>query len=632
MLICIAFDNVLQIRWKLSESRNPEPNTELTFRFSKVSPDQPEDMSWKFKSNGNDGLVSFREETSDICPYCNGMNESADVSRIPPKMQESAGTALPDALRLSMEMRDDVAGDNTGSTQSWRQVEKWLDICSTKHAKCPQSSLSTTPSKYPTRLLDLKAFGESGDDLRLVVPETHSLEGAYMTLSHCWGNLRINTLTADSLTGFCLKIEFSSLPKTFQDAIVITRRVGVRYLWIDSLCIIQDGEGSTEDWLRESATMDMVYHNSFLNIGATGATDGRQGCFHDRDYSEIFRPVIYKSECKLHQDKYLQPYHLVEPDFLEDTLLSEPLLTRGWVFQERFLSPRMLHFGSKQLFWECNEMQACETFPLHILSSTPLPALRRLTLDPTNQDDEYELSYLGCYKWYQIVQEYTTKNLTRGQDKLIALSGVARQFAARALPENVKYWAGMWSSDMPRGLLWKTTDKKAVRPSEYRAPSWSWASVDGQIGRPFTGTVSGKYLFQLYEANIEYKPDQYGMITSGILFVQGSVISLQCVRRDGMLALTYEGKDIERSTWFPDEMPVSLPQSFLCLCFHTGSWGMHGLTLKQNGNLPEYSRTGVFQIMPENSASAPDEWIYPESPFKELWNMDLEEEDIFAIV
>ncbi|KAH8691778.1 heterokaryon incompatibility protein-domain-containing protein, partial [Phaeosphaeriaceae sp. PMI808] len=310
------------------------------------------------------------------------------------------------------------------------------------------------------------------------------LQGAYMTLSHCWGNLRITTLTDDNLAGFCSKIEFSCLPKTFQDAIVTTRRVGIRYLWIDSLCIIQEGEGSKEDWVRESTTMDMIYHNSFLNIGATGAIDGRQGCFQNRDYGEIFRPVIYKPECKLHADKYLQPYRLVEPDFLEETLLKEPLLTRGWVFQERFLAPRMLHFGTKQLFWECNEMQVCETFPMHILSSTPLPALRRLTLDPANEDDEFELDLLGCYKWYQIVQEYTSKNLTRGQDKLIALSGVAQRFAALTLPENVKYWAGMWNSDMPRGLLWKTLDEQTVRPSEYRAPSWSWASMDGQIGRP----------------------------------------------------------------------------------------------------------------------------------------------------
>jgi hypothetical protein len=72
-------------------------------------------------------------------------------------------------------------------------------------------------------------------------------------------------------------------------------------------------------------------------------------------------------------------------------------------------------------------MQICETFPMHIMSSIPLPALRRLTLDPANKDDEFELDFLGCYKWHQIVQEYTSKNLTRGQDKLIALSGVAQR-------------------------------------------------------------------------------------------------------------------------------------------------------------------------------------------------------------
>jgi hypothetical protein len=110
-----------------------------------------------------------------------------------------------------------------------------------------------------TRLLDLMVNGREEDDVRLIISKEESVTGRYMSLSHCWGNLRIKTLTAGNLAEFRSRISFTKLPKTFQEAIVVTRKFGIRYLWIDSLCIIQEGEGSKDDWLHESGMMDSIY-------------------------------------------------------------------------------------------------------------------------------------------------------------------------------------------------------------------------------------------------------------------------------------------------------------------------------------------------------------------------------------
>jgi hypothetical protein len=149
------------------------------------------------------------------------------------------------------------------------------------------------------------------------------------------------------------EIPMTILPQTFRDAISITRRLGVQYLWIDSLCIIQDSE---EDWERESSMMGSVYQNGMCNIGATAASNGTVGCFSERD-PLLAQPCRVKIEKDLKKFKLKKGTYNLVPKKLWDAGLSEaPLLRRAWVVQERVLTQRMLHFGRNQLFWECNEL------------------------------------------------------------------------------------------------------------------------------------------------------------------------------------------------------------------------------------------------------------------------------------
>lgn len=214
----------------------------------------------------------------------------------------------------------------------------------------------------PTRLIEIGLiYFSSGPDLCITyqVPP-----GApYITLSHTWGTAEFIKLTKSTSQSLQYGFQNTDLRKTFRVAITITRKFGVKYLWIDSLCILQD---FAEDWLHEAAQMGEIYYNSLCNVAATGASNSDQGCFFDQDTSLIF-PCIVKSEWN---NKSNHDYYVIEA-FLDRAGLECALNRRGWVVQERLLSPRVLHFGGDQRLWEYHEFDACEIYPLGLL---PFPA------------------------------------------------------------------------------------------------------------------------------------------------------------------------------------------------------------------------------------------------------------------
>ena len=159
-----------------------------------------------------------------------------------------------------------------------------------------------------------------------------------MTLSYCWGDALFPTLRIDNEHHLKNSIAFETLPKVFQDAIHIAGWFQLEYLWIDSLCIIQD---SHDDWTRESCKMKDIYRNSFLTVAATGATDPFRGCFRDRNPS-LVEPIKFR--VRNEKEEYAT---IIDWKGIEKAIHSSPLSKRAWAFQERLLSPRVLHFGEK---------------------------------------------------------------------------------------------------------------------------------------------------------------------------------------------------------------------------------------------------------------------------------------------
>lgn len=196
----------------------------------------------------------------------------------------------------------------------------WLRDCEITHQSC-SSSIASNNSFLPTRLVDLR---DEEPRLRLFPIAEPSIK--YATLSHCWGTTKRTVLTQSALPQFLNRIPPEAISKTFQDAMLVAKYLGFEYIWIDSLCIIQD---SYEDWKREAALMRDVYGESGITIAASGATDGTVGCFFGRD--SIWR-------CQIRIKLTAHPLYIIcVPKWLNVRLLDGmPLMSRGWCVVEKW--------------------------------------------------------------------------------------------------------------------------------------------------------------------------------------------------------------------------------------------------------------------------------------------------------
>ncbi|CAJ0549988.1 Ff.00g065830.m01.CDS01 [Fusarium sp. VM40] len=351
-----------------------------------------------------------------------------------------------------------------------RQIQDWVNNCERLHSAC--HSYSETPW-YPTRLLDL---GQGKDTLNLIISEEMKPIGPYMTLSHRWSNYQYEKLTSESLGRFTCSIDMKSLPRMFQEAINMTRSLGIRYLWIDSLCIMQDK--ACGDWKIEAFKMGQVYANTYLNLSASYAVD-------DGENPSIFSPepwnCVSPSVLNLPDGRELKRKFLIDGDLWTDEVDASPLMGRGWVFQERFLSPRVVHFGMRQLAWECDGGSALEMFPTSLppgfedffKTNVCVPIMQSMqTTDPAD----------FTVRWRKIVTSYSVCDLTFHTDKLVAFAEVAKLVESRRGDE---YLAGMWKSTLREDLAWwlsQDTDRSILNTgAAQRAPSWSWLSLNGEI-------------------------------------------------------------------------------------------------------------------------------------------------------
>ncbi len=324
-------------------------------------------------------------------------------------------------------------------------ADRWLKRCQKCHWKCKNPSRSV----LPTRLI---YTGLSPARIRLskYIPASSQ----YATLSHCWGHSISANLTKDNLASFQERIPPEALSQTIQDALYIAHQLGFSFVWIDKLCIVQDDH---QDWERESALMTTVYGNSSLNIAAAGAHDGSIGCFVERE-------KLWKCQAIVNFGGSSGLYDLVSRGFMFDSLISMPLLERGWALQERLLASRTLHFTRTEIFWECHQNSSCETFPDEIpeeFQNTPF----FLKKTPMN---------LSLWDW--TVERYARCKLTYRNDRLVAISGLARHIYNQTKDQ---YIAGSWRNNLVVQLGWLACEPfRRLEVFSDIAPTWSWASTN----------------------------------------------------------------------------------------------------------------------------------------------------------
>lgn len=363
----------------------------------------------------------------------------------------------------------------------------------------------------PSRILDLEALG---DPEKICLRETNDEQGNFVALSHCWGTDKASHLmtTRATLANMVSGIAVASLPPTFRDAVKVTRYLGQRYLWIDSLCICQD---DVDDWARESAAMRSIYTCAYVTIAADRAGGNSDGFFTrpERQYVPIslsapapqvtsFNPSIDASSKMLPAFAFPVPNKKASSVREWLVLSPEPLSKRAWTLQERMLPHRILHFASDQTYFECNHSFVSEDgFSM---------SGRYLSLYPDEREAGYqEIARLSRHSmnhqlWYLLLETFTGRALTVDSDRLPAISGLARLFETRlrelSRRNKVQYLAGLWSDSLIEGLGWqvigigRTRGKQWSPPPpmpspgsrDYWAPSWSWASFDGHSAHGVT--------------------------------------------------------------------------------------------------------------------------------------------------
>jgi hypothetical protein len=351
-------------------------------------------------------------------------------------------------------------------------AKSWIHCCQATHTGCrerreQQGHQSTSPDSLftPTRLVHVQG---AGNELSLVqLTATAELDGQpqYLTLSHCWGGADIIRLTQHTHASYKIAIPKDQLPTTFQDALLITIKLGYEYIWIDSLCIIQD---SKEDWSREAAVMGDIYWNSTCTIAAVAARDSHEGCFHERN-ALSFLPCQLVPESEGVAGIYVQ----------SGRNHREPLHSRAWVLQERCLSTRTLSYSSNQISWDCIDGFASESSP-EIWSSAWVPSLKRRfnRILPLVQQGHPERQRDWREDWSALVKEYSARDITFVEDRWEAIQGLARVIQSRGEQYMID---GLWNVGLGEELLWAVVSKTWPTRLDIGAASWSWLSVAGEI-------------------------------------------------------------------------------------------------------------------------------------------------------
>lgn len=369
---------------------------------------------------------------------------------------------------------------NVSSDSSYKMALERLAICVETHEHCPKPDEENI---LPDRVVDC------ANPLNPKVVETKGqMKGKYATLSYVWGykakqdyDTKIGTLKSRVEEGFVL----SGFPQTIQDAIISTHKFGLRYLWIDSLCIVQD---CPTDVAQQMGKMNKIYRGAYVTIIAASSDHVTKGFLKDR-LSRIPAARIpfvchdgtVGSVCLANLDWDFWDARHAYYDVIE------PVNGRGWCMQERFLSERAFVFASDTLRYYC-QTETVSIGDALCEPSTSMSLPRSIFL-PNYKLSEEEL-VKARQAWQYVIWDYTRRELRiGGEDKLNAVGGIAEQFSS---VWNSRYLAGIWEHNLLEDLLWERSiaSDPVARSHIYRAPSWSWASMDGIVD----GTVQAETL------------------------------------------------------------------------------------------------------------------------------------------
>jgi hypothetical protein len=406
---------------------------------------------------------------------------------------------------------------NSSSRKCFQLAKKWFQDCKRSHPQCTQK-----PSRLPSRIILIQDI-PTQPALKLV-KSTPEMEASYVALSYRWSVQSTLKLTSSNQLVLQQEIPWSAIPSTFHDTVAICRDLGFRYLWIDSLCILQD---SSLDWELESSCMKDVYRNASLVIGASQPADtGTDAGFMGPRESHVIEHVgnLITPQEKALVDIFIMPYQ----SHSGASMIEDPLSYRGWTYQERLLARRFLLFTPGEMMWQCEKCEKCEctTLDRHIYANDSQHDYSLRGMLSHSKEEVY-------HAWtHKVISNYSKRELTYESDKLPALSGAAQFFHEKLQDE---YLAGLWKGNLLSGLRWETDSPttKLQYPATYVAPSWSWASTNFGVHYP-----DGKFFKEFAEV-VDVQCDTVGGLPFGR--INGGYITLKAPVVEGWIRLPRSG-------------------------------------------------------------------------------------------
>ncbi|KAH0495925.1 hypothetical protein TgHK011_009450 [Trichoderma gracile] len=430
------------------------------------------------------------------------------------------------------------------SEETVDMMKEWLQECITSHVECQElqrsDRTSQAPAPGPRRLLHLSG-STAAPQVRL---EQHSAPGAlreYAALSYCWGGDQAVKLKGELVECWKRGIPYEAFPKTIRDAMWMTMALGLEYLWVDALCIIQD---SDQDKAEQISRMAEIYEQAYVTISAARATAAPEGFLHSR-YIPGERGFRMPFTCEDGRMSAVVLWQGREPD------AWEPIDKRSWCLQESILSPRVLEFGTHNVRLRCARSRADEAAQLKCdgwVGRSKTFAQLGMTQPLVSSIDwkSLEEPYKFVQAWQMLVSHYTRRGLGWYQDKLLAISAIARKMGRMGGKKRC-YIAGLWAEHLGEMLLWHPNygpdaKEKARRHETYVAPSWSWGSCSGEIDFWYG---SGLHLLEFVGCEVETAilGDEFSAVVGARLELKTLVMRVRMRKGGG-------GWDAEGDRWF----------------------------------------------------------------------------------
>jgi len=425
---------------------------------------------------------------------------------------------------------------NPGSSDSFNLMRHWIRCCETSH----NCGFTKAPDYMPSMLLDVQSL--ASEDCVKIIKVSETMKERYLSLSYCWGAaaqkvMNLKDIRERLLTG----IRTETLDCSIRDAVVVTRELGFKYIWIDALCIPQDDK---EAKAKEISRMAQIYGCSTLTIYASRASSVQEsflgerkpaGWGMDEKYGE---QVVFQFEAKFEDEEVHETNIILVPELsLDDETQVEPLQKRAWTLQELILPTRRLSFGTHKTTWTCLHQSADilrdgwtdGAATLEYLQNTVYMDAARIV---------QRMSHMGSDEirknWYELVELYNRRQISFKSDRLPAISAAAKVYC-RMLKD--VYLCGHWKSTLPIELLWMNGGPSGSKPSSQALkPSWSWISHESQPGWDKESEFIKDDHFEVLscQVNPKYAKDVFGEIDEACLRVKGLVYhpSSEAMRRD----------------------------------------------------------------------------------------------------